>query len=458
VLGRLPIRLRLTLAFTVAMAGLLAAMSFFVVLRVDRALTSSLDREMTLQARELGPRAGRQDSLLDPDATGSVSVAQLLSSNGAVVEATRAGLGALLGRADVQSVLAGATIRRDARLAGLGGEWRLLGFPVLVDGQPAVGAIAASLVKRNEARDHLLRELLIIGPLALAIASLGGYLLAASALRPVEEMRRRAAAISADTVGVRLPVPVARDEISRLATTLNATLDRLDDALARERRFVADASHELRTPLALMRTELELALRRRRSPEELEAAIRSASEETDRLSRIAEDLLLIARSDAGELPLRRENVHVAEIIESVVQRYGRQAADAARRIETECNPRLAVAADPLRLEQALGNLVDNAIQHGAGEIVIACRPENGSVRLSVSDGGPGFPEPFAERAFERFSRADEARGRGGSGLGLAIVDLIARSHGGAAGVERSESGGAEVWLTIPVSGHEPAEA
>ena len=247
----------------------------------------------------------------------------------------------------------------------------------------------------------------------------------------------------------RLPVPVARDEISRLATTLNATLDRLDGALARERRFVADARHELRTPLALMRTELELAVRRKRSPAELEAAIRSASEETDRLARLAEDLLLIARSDAGELPLRREQVHVADIMAGVIQRHGRQAADAGRGLELMCDSALSAHADPLRLEQALSNLVDNAIRHGGGPIVIRGRPEEAMVKLSVEDRGPGFPEAFLARAFERFSRADEARGRGGSGLGLAIVDLIARSHGGAAGIANREGGGVEIWLTVP---------
>jgi signal transduction histidine kinase len=449
-LTRLPLRVRLTLAFAAAMAGLFAAMSVFVVVRVDRALTTTLDRQLQLQAAELAPRAEGERSLLDPDAAGTVSVAQILSASGGdVVDTTRNGLPPMLSPGDVHRVLAGARISRNTRLAGLDHEWRLIAFPVYVDEQRSVAVIAASLAERNETRNHLLGELLLIGPLALAIAALGGYLLAASALRPVEEMRRRAAAISGETPGTRLPVPAARDEISRLATTLNATLERLDGALARERRFVADASHELRTPLALMRTELELALRRKRSPEELEAAIRSASEETERLARLAEDLLLIARSDAGELPLRKEPVDVADVIAGVVQRHGRQAQDAERSLEMTCDAELAAAADPLRLEQAISNLVDNAIRHGAGPIVIRGARTADGVRLSVEDGGRGFPEPFLAHAFERFSRADEARGRGGSGLGLAIVDLIARSHGGSAGIANREGGGAEVWLTIP---------
>lgn len=451
-LGRLPIRARLAMAFSVAMALVLAAMAFFVFLRVDRALTSSVDRALQVQAEEVAHGAHPDRPLPDPDTAGASSVAQLIGADGLVRTSSRPSLAPLLGKADVTRVLAGTTIRRDTTLVGLDHEWRLLAFPVETEGTAVVGIVAASLESRNETRDRLAKELLIVVPLALAIAALGGYLLAAAALRPVEDMRRRAGEISGSTPGERLPVPPARDEISRLATTLNATLDRLDGALTRERRFVADASHELRTPLALMRTELELALRHKRSPEELVAAISSASDETDRLAQLAEDLLLIARSDAGELPLRRTRVRVADVADGVVQRHGRQAADAGRKLEVDVDPTLEADADPLRLEQALGNLVDNALRHGAGTVVMRAQRADGMVRLSVADSGPGIPEAFVDRAFERFSRADEARGRGGSGLGLAIVDLVATSHGGASGIANRPAGGAEVWLTVPAAG------
>jgi two-component system OmpR family sensor kinase len=450
-LSRIPIRLRLTLAFAVAMAGLLAAMSAFVVVRVDGALTSTIDRDLRLQAGEVQRRAQLDRELLDPDAGGAASVAQIVSPSGAVLVATRDGLPSLAGASDRARVTAGEIVSRDIHPESLGHEWRILAFPVSLNGQSDVGIVGASLENRNETRNHILGELLIVGPFALALAALGGYLLAASALRPVEEMRRRAAAISGATPEARLPVPPADDEISRLATTLNETLERLDAALGRERRFVADASHELRTPLALMRTELELALRRTRSPAELEAAIRSASEETDRLAELAEDLLLLARSDAGELPLRRADVSVEEVIDRVVRRHGLQAETTGRRLDVSAEPGLEANADPMRLEQALSNLVDNALRHGTGSVTIGARADDGFVRLAVEDDGPGFPDSFVPRAFERFSRADEARGRGGSGLGLAIVDLIARSHGGTAGVESRAggSGGATVWFTVP---------
>src|SRR5262249_51511614 len=149
---------------------------------------------------------------------------------------------------------------------------------------------------------------LIAGPVALLLASLAGYLLAGVALRPVEAMRRRAAEISAETPGERLPVPATSDELERLGETLNEMLERLEDALRREREFVADAGHELRTPLALLRTELELALRHAESPDELRAAVRRSAAEVDRLAQLSEDLLLLARTEHGELPLNVETL------------------------------------------------------------------------------------------------------------------------------------------------------
>ena len=178
---------------------------------------------------------------------------------------------------------------------------RLYLEPVEQNGEPRVIVAGASLEDRQEALDGLVAQLFVVGPLALLLTALGGYLLAGAALRPVEAMRRRAAEIGSDRADRRLPLPPANDEIRRLGETLNDMLGRLEAGLVRERRFVADASHELRTPLALLKTELELASRRPRSREELEAALRSAREEVERLVRLAEDLLVLARADDGRL-------------------------------------------------------------------------------------------------------------------------------------------------------------
>jgi signal transduction histidine kinase len=246
-------------------------------------------------------------------------------------------------------------------------------------------------------------------------------------------------------------VPAAKDEVQRLAETLNDMLARLETAFAHERRFVADASHELRTPLALLKTELELALRHPRTRAELEDALRSAAEETDRLTALADELLLIARSDQGGVPVNPEPLASGEVLATVAERFAARASGLGRTIEIEQGD-LAFDADPKRIEQALGNLVENALVHGAGTIGLAAARRDGRIELRVSDEGPGFPAGFAERAFDRFSRADEARSRSGSGLGLAIVEAIAKAHGGTAGV--SAGSPTEGWISLP-AGPEP---
>ena len=333
------------------------------------------------------------------------------------------------------------------------GDWRYLALST----RGGVVVVARSLEPREESLDRLLKELLIASPLALLLASLAGYGLAAAALRPVEAMRSRAAAVSAKEPG-RLPVPPGRDEISRLATTLNEMLGRLEAAFEHERRFVANASHELRTPLAMLRTELELALRRPRSHDELAAAVRSAAEETNRLSQLAEDLLLIARADQGALPIRAERVDVDELFTTVADRFARRASEHGRQLELRPTS-AAVSADPARVEQALANLVENALDHGGGRVDLFAVVRDDVVELHVADAGAGFPDGFLERAFERFSRADEARSVAGSGLGLSIVALLAQAHGGSAGAANRPEGGADVWLSLPrVRATQPAHA
>ncbi len=445
-MSRLPIRLRLTLAFTGVMAVVLAAMSFFVYARVGSTLLGSIDQSLRSQAVD----ASRLDrGRLDLDSAAGGGVAQILRPDGRVVRSDPPGLPKLLVGRDVVRIAKGDRALGSGHLPGLAGSWRVFSEPATVRGRAAALVVAKSLNGRDETLDHLLGELLIAGPLALLLAALAGYGLAAASLRPVEAMRARAEAISASTPGARLPEPAGRDEISRLSTTLNEMLARLEAAFAHERRFVADASHELRTPLALLKTELEVALRRPRTPEELEQALRSASEETDRLSRLAEDLLLIARSDAGGLPIRRERISAAGVLEAVAGRFAPLAGERGRPLDVLPPDGLVLDADPVRLEQALGNLVDNALAHGDGRIVLSARPRDDDlVELHVADSGPGFPRGFIAHAFDRFSRPDHARGGGGSGLGLSIVELIARAHDGSAGAENRDEGGADVWIAV----------
>jgi signal transduction histidine kinase len=247
-------------------------------------------------------------------------------------------------------------------------------------------------------------------------------------------------------------VGTADDEIARLGTTLNGMLARLERAVERERAFVADASHELRTPLAILKTEIELALRGGRSTDELRDALHSAGEETDRLTELAEALLVIARADRGKLPLAPADVDSAQLLQGVSVRFEARVHASGRALVIDDEPRAQLTADPRRLEQALGNLVENALRHGSGSIHLGTTVHDGIVELHVHDEGRGFPPEFIAQAFERFTRADPARSRGGAGLGLSIVQMIARAHGGEARAANDAGGGARVTIELPVAG------
>jgi two-component system OmpR family sensor kinase len=452
---RLPIRLRLTLAFAVAMTVVLGVTGVFLYLGTGSSLDEAIDEGLEARLADVSTLvvAGESDlgaigesSRIDPEE----SFTQVLDPAGRIVGATPQARGRpVLDRDDLARTETKSLLRLEQdNVPGIEGRARLLAAATTTRQGRRVVVVGASLADRDEAVQGLLGQLLIVGPAALVVASLLGYALAAAAFRPVESMRTEAAAISGAEPGRRLPLASARDEIGRLGETLNAMLERLERALARERRFVADASHELRTPLALLKAELELALRRPRTVPELERALRSAAAETDRLAQLAEDLLVLARSDQGRLPLRRTSVVANDIVENVAARFLHHAEAAGRPIEIEAPETLRLTADRLRLEQALGNLVANALRHGAGSIHLSAVERDGRVELHVRDEGPGFPPMFLPQAFERFSRADQARSGGGAGLGLAIANVIAKAHGGTAQAA-NRGGGADVWLSIP---------
>jgi two-component system OmpR family sensor kinase len=378
------------------------------------------------------------------------NLAQVLSARGEVLDGTpRYRSRSLITAPERRRALRHTIFVERKHVRGLDAPVRILATPVQTRNGLTVAVVGALLDDRNEALHRLLVLLVIGGPIALLLASLAGYGVAAAALRPVESMRREAEEVSVSEPGRRLPVPPARDEIGRLGATLNEMLARLEAAFERERGFVSDASHELRTPLSILRTELELALRRGRTQEELRAALRSAAEETDRLTQLAEDLLVLARSDQGELELRTEEVAAGKLLERAGRRYERRAAGAGRTIGVEPDGELRILVDPARIEQALTNLVENALRHGEGEVVLAAEVRNGAVELHVRDQGGGFPDGFLASAFERFTRADPARSRGGAGLGLAIVAAIAAAHGGEAAARNRPEGGADAWIRLP---------
>lgn len=460
-LRRLPIRWRLTLIFTGVMAALLAGLIGFVYFHFRSDLDYNIDGSLRARAQEVASLVRDEPAADARGALGTIrsgpaqpdNFVQVLDDAGRV-------LGASAGYASppLLDPAEAARARTSPKLIGRGNRLRLYALPTESGARIVVAGV--SLATRDAALDKLDRALFIGVPPALLLASLAAYLLAAAALAPVERMRGRAATISTDEIATRLPLPEADDEIQRLGRTLNAMLDRLQEGLLHERMFVANASHELRMPLAVLKAELEVALRERGGEAELRGTLESAIEETDRIVKLAEDLLLLARAQDGTLPIVPEPLDVAALVADVaddlapvVRRCGR-----VLRVDVAGLPAggVAVGVDRGRIGQALANLIDNSLRYGAGPVTLrAVVAADDRVELHVCDRGAGFGPEFVQRAFDRFSRADPARQRGGVGLGLTIVRTIAHAHGGDAAAGDRPEGGADVWLSLPIA-HLPA--
>jgi len=460
--SRLPIKLRVTLVFAAAMAVVLGGVGLFLYLQLRDRLDESIDNGLRSRAgdavalvgqSEEGLRQSGEHSLIESDE----SFAQVLTRSGRILDSTpQASDQPVLSVSEIDEALGSDRAFFDHSSApGIEGAARLLAAPATAEADDEVSAgqvvvvVGSSLGDRDEALASLATLLAIGGPIALLLASLAGYAALALALRPVESMRRRAAEISASEPDERLPAPAGDDELARLGATLNGMLDRLEGAIERERQFVDDASHELRTPLALHKTELELALRYAENEAELRAAIASAVGEIDRLVQLAEDLLVVARSQEGELALAREPLRAGDLFATIAERFHTRAAQSQRSLDADGDSGANILGDRVRLEQALTSLVDNALRHGGGDVRLWAQRNGSLVELHVGDRGPGFDPDFIGQAFERFTRADEARGRGGTGLGLAIVETIARAHGGSAHAVNDPEGGADVWIELP---------
>jgi two-component system, OmpR family, sensor kinase len=448
---RLPITIRLTVAYAAAMLLMLMAAALFVATRLRADLDDQVNNN--LHAREAAAlNAFREGTSLaavaveDPEE----SFVQLLDSSGAVVQSAGAVIGPAVHPEELRQTHTRPFIV-ERNLAGVDGPARILVSGITVDDEQLAIVTGQSLLDRNEALSSVVDSFLWGGVTSLLLASVAGYGLARAGLSPVEAMRRQAAAISVAGLQVKLPLPPARDEVRRLGETLNAMLARIREAFERERRFVADASHELRTPLAVMQTELDAALLLRSADPDVRLALKAVRAESCRLARLADDLLVLARLDEGRLPLRTTTVEVAALLALVRDQYADLAAEAGRFIVLDAPRTVLVQADPDRLRQVLSNLLDNSIRHGDGEIALLASQVGEGVEISVSDRGPGFPSDFVDRAFERFSRADSTRVEAGAGLGLALVQAISRAHGGRVWITGTAATTVHLWLPSPHS-------
>lgn len=462
----MPIRTRLTVLFTLGAAVLMAVTSALFLLALQAGLSANLDATLLTRTADAAAQLA-----VDPEAAVATEssngiVVQILTPAGVVVD----GADVLGTQTLLTSAQARAAVTREVhtdRVLDLAPRPALPGVPATARDDVRVvgvsgphGTVIAAAASRDSVDGAVRRtgvQLLGLAVVVTALAATGSWLLARAALRPVEQMRRQAAALEVSDTDDRLDVPAGRDELSRLATTFNELLGRLRGAVHREQSFVADAGHELRTPLTVLQGELELAQRPGRTLTELEGTVQVAAQETRRLVRLSEDLLVLARAAEGQAP--QDTVDLDLLVRDVVTAARPAAVARAVTVRRDCRAPVPATVHATQLRRAVENIVANALRYAPPgsevEVTVAGGP-GVAWRIGVRDHGPGFPEPFLPVAFQRFTRADQHRAHGGdplhphgSGLGLAIVAAVMNAHGGTASATNAPGGGASVVLRWP---------
>ncbi|MDP9341471.1 MAG: heavy metal sensor histidine kinase [Actinomycetota bacterium] len=457
-----PIRARLTAWYVVLLAAILAGLSAFLLLRLRSDLVAGVDRSLDARAAQisLGYQGGGEGEFQDiTDATlirlpQSEHGAQILSARGQVVETSGDPVAEapMLDQATLNRVLDGQRVRVSAPLGADRERFRLLAVPAPKRPRSEVLVVATSLDDVDGSIHRLLVLLLTAGPAVLAVAAAVGWWLARKALLPVARMTQQAATIGIERLDERIAVPAVEDELARLARTLNAMLDRLERGVERTRRFVADASHELRTPLAVMRSELEVSLRSDDLSPAAREVVESSAQEVERMGRLVENLLTLARLDERRLQLHRVPLDLRELAAAVAAELEPLAAGKGVAVMVG-GLEAVVEADRERLHQAVSNLMDNAIKYTGrgGEVRVSAWRDGAEAGIAVIDTGRGVDPESLPRIFDRFFRSDPARSRaeGGAGLGLAISREIVQAHGGRIWARSEVGSGSTFSLALP---------
>jgi heavy metal sensor kinase len=453
----LPIRVRLTAWYALLLAAIIVGLSTFLVLQLRADLEDTVEVEVRAGSTQIARGYAKEGAEDFREVSATVlphgsSAAQVLAPGGRVLISYGAPVSRslIVPKESVARALAG---ERQMLTVKLGAHrFRAAVLPVKRRGREHVLVVAESLRHVDESVDQVLLLLLLGLPAAVAATAVGGWWLARKALRPVERMTSQAEEIGIDRLHERIEVPRAKDEIGHLAVTLNAMLDRLERGVDEKHRLITDASHDLRTPLAAMRAELDVTLMEDALSRAAREVLESAREEVDRMSRIVDNLLTLARVDEGGLELLTTHVDLAAAVEAAVRPLRPLAAAKALRLEVN-GEHFEVEADPQRLHQALTNFVENAIKFSGpgGEVSVSTWQRGGEVGVTVKDAGPGIRADAREQVFQRFYRADPARGRAGSGsgLGLSICREIAEAHSGRVWVESEEGKGSSFSLALP---------
>ena len=443
---RTSLRARLLVIGVLGVATALAIGSITLYVVLTLVSYRSLDQAGTATAAEVADLVDR-GRLPDPIPVTGSQIVQVVDSRDRVVSASVNAdrMTAMLLPREVAAALAGSRVEVPGSRVGLDGDLRVIAARAGPAGARRTVVVAQEF-KDIQHSQHILKvTLLSTYPLLLAALALIAWRVVGSTLRPVEELRSTAERISGTGQDDRLPVPASGDEIHALAVTLNSMLDRLAAARSRERSFLADAAHELRSPLASMRTQLEVT---RHLGEEtpVTADLRA---EVLRMGRIVEDLLVLARLDAGERPVTP--VPTAAPVRALARDVAGRLDGARVPVGTGGVDDVTACCPPDDLRRALTNLVDNAVRHARASVEIEAAATADGVLVAVRDDGAGIPVRERERVFERFTRLDEARDRdeGGSGLGLAIVRELVRAHGGEVRLGDAPGGGLRVELTFP---------
>jgi len=325
---------------------------------------------------------------------------------------------------------------------------------IMVDGKPYTVQVAALMNEGLEALERFKLMLLLVAPLLLIAASVGGYWLSTRALAPVDEISRAAQRISIENLADRLEVPRTGDQLQRLSETLNATFARLEASVLRIKQFTADASHELRAPISLIRTTAEVAVQKERAAPEYREALMEILEEYERTSQVVNSLMLLARADSGKEMLEYVPADACAVVRGAIEQGEKLARsqDIELKASLPADP-IAIQADSDALRRAVLILIDNAVKYtpAGGAVKVELREEGGFAVVSVTDTGIGIAKKDIAHVFDRFWRADKVRSReqGGAGLGLAIAKWIVETHKGSISVDSAPGKGSVFLLRIP---------
>jgi signal transduction histidine kinase len=440
-MGSIRVRTTAAAVLVVGLTLLLASMAMLTLL--ERSLRQNIgdtaDARIEAIADDLSQQANsRGIAVADEDD----EFVQVLDAGGDVIMSSSN----LSGRPAL-AVLAPEEVRVIESVPFEDGAFLAVGGAATTADGPLTVVVGLSLEEVVETRGAVASLLAVGVPLLLLVVGVVTWAVVGRALAPVDAIRSEVEAISSKELHRRVPDPDGDDEITRLASTMNRMLTRLEQARRRERRFVSDASHELRSPVAVIRQQAEIAIAHpdRTTTDELAEVV---LEEDIRLQRIVEDLLLLTRGDEGTLPLRMAPVDLDDVMFDEATRL---RTSSGMRIDSSGISAARVIGDRIQLERLIRNLTDNAARHAASEIRLALRERDGRVELEVNDDGPGVPEEMRDAVFERFRRLDDARDRrhGGAGLGLAIVAEIVAAHGGVVSVEDAPLGGARFRVILP---------